>query len=95
MKSDGHACRKCRSSHLHRSHRRGILDRVLSWFGAEIRRCSDCRRRYAWFKRFALPLPTAEPPSGRWREAAVLGSGFLACLAIIWWMITRFGDLSG
>ena len=42
-------CIKCGSSRVYRSRRRGPVDHVLSWLGAKICRCHDCRLRQAWF----------------------------------------------
>jgi hypothetical protein len=88
-------CPKCGSGRIHRSHRKGLLDYVLSWCGADICRCHDCQIRRAWIQSSAFPLASADSPEERWTTVAVLASTFLACLALVWWAITRFGALSG
>jgi len=88
-------CPKCGSTRIHRSHRKGVLDNLLSCFGAEVCRCHDCRIRHAWFRSSSLPLVSADSDQGRWASLAVLASSFLACLELVWWAITRFGELSG
>src|SRR5258708_24414106 len=42
-------CPKCGSVRVHRSRRRGPLERVLASLGAAICRCHDCCGRQAWF----------------------------------------------
>lgn len=82
-------CPKCASSRIHRSRRRGLFERVLSYVGAEILRCHDCRSRRCWLGSANFRLPESETP-GRGAGLVVLASGFAICLAIVWWMVTRF-----
>jgi predicted RNA-binding Zn-ribbon protein involved in translation (DUF1610 family) len=86
-------CPQCGSDRIHRSHRRGAIERTLSLLGAEIRRCHPCRGRYAWFGSRAIRL--VDPSAGRMRASLALGAGFLVCLVLVWWMILRFTELSG
>ena len=86
-------CPQCGSDRIHRSHRRGAIERILILLGAEIRRCHPCRGRYAWFGSRSLPL--ADLSAGRVRSSLALSGGFLVCLLLVWWMIVRFTALSG
>src|SRR3954466_13931052 len=88
-------CPECGSARIRLSHRKGLLDRLLTFFGAEICRCHDCRVRRAWIYSAPLPLVSADSAEDRWTAIAVVASSFLACLALVWWAITRFGELSG
>ncbi len=88
-------CPHCQSSRVHRSHRRSGLDRMLFALGGEIRRCHDCRCRYACFSRFSVPLGSPRAIRQRWTHIAVMTSGFAVCLLVLLWMIRRFTDLSG
>ena len=81
-------CPKCASERIHRSRRRGLLEHLLSLAGGEIRRCHDCRARRCWFGSARLTLPESDTP-GRGAGIVVLCSGFIFCLALVWWMITR------
>lgn len=63
MKDAVNPCPHCRSLKVYRSHRRSAIDRVLYALGAEIRRCSECRFRHAWFTSFSIPLPAGKPAS--------------------------------
>lgn len=89
------SCPRCRSSRVHRSHRRSLADRIWYALGAEIRRCHQCRLRHACFLTFSVPI--IEPSASAHRRTArmVLSSGFLVALLFVWWMIRRFTELSG
>ena len=89
------SCPRCHSERVHRSHRRGILDRFLYALGSEIRRCSDCGCRHASFVTFAVPLGEPQVIAGVWTGIFVVGSGFLVCLLFAWWIIRRFTQLPG
>jgi predicted RNA-binding Zn-ribbon protein involved in translation (DUF1610 family) len=88
-------CPQCGSARIHRSHRKGLLDHILSWCGAEICRCHDCRVRRVWIWSHPFRLASADTREDRWTAIAVLASGFLACMVLVWWAITRFGELAG
>lgn len=83
-------CPKCGSNRLHRSRRRGLIDGALSRLGGEIRRCHDCGSRRCWFGVDALPLARAGVPEGVRAGGFALCTGVLACLALVWWTVTRF-----
>jgi hypothetical protein len=88
-------CPKCGSPRVHRSHRRSGLERALCAIGAEVRRCHDCRARQAWLRSRAIRLPAEAASPGQLTNTALLGSSFIACLLLIWWMISRFTELTG
>jgi hypothetical protein len=76
------------------------LERLLTSFGAQVRRCHSCRSRRAWFESSswgstAIRLADKGSQQGRWPGAMVLGAGFLVCLAFLWWIITRFTEFAG
>ena len=87
-------CPKCGAWGVHRSHRHGPLERVLHWFGADVRRCPDCRARGAWYGALVFPLPR-EGVVANWSGIAVMGSGFLVCIVLVWWVVERLSDLAG
>jgi hypothetical protein len=72
-----------------------MLDRFLYALGAEIRRCHDCRLRYAAFVTFSVPLGEPQTFTGAWTGVLVMGSGFVVCVLFVWWIIRRFTELSG
>jgi hypothetical protein len=88
-------CPHCHSDHVRRSHRQTAIDHVLYALGAEIRRCHNCRRRHATFATLAIPLDEPQTLAGIWASFFVMGSGVLACLIFMCWMILQYTDLSG
>jgi hypothetical protein len=89
------SCPGCRSDRVHRTHRRAALEYLLYAFGAELRRCGACRLRHASFATFSVPLSEPQAKGGLWTGIFVMGSGFVACLLFVWWVIRRFTELSG
>jgi hypothetical protein len=67
-----------------------VIDGLLSRAGGEIRRCHDCRARRCWFGTAAVPLAKDGAPEGTWAGSFVLCTGFVVCLVLVWWTITRF-----
>ena len=88
-------CPKCGSIRVHRSRRRGPIERLLSALGGDICRCHDCRARQAWFGVSPFPIGNTDPAASPWTSIAVFLSGFTVCLVLLWWMVTRFTELSG
>ncbi len=86
-------CPHCGSDRLHQSHRRGGIERVLTVLGGKIRRCHSCRARHSWFGLTAIRLGDSATDRGV-SGTLILGGGFVACIALVWFMITRFGALS-
>jgi hypothetical protein len=91
----GKLCPNCRSSRVHRSHRRKGFDRMLCAIGGQIQRCHDCRARQAWFGSAGFLLPTTGVTGGRLTSLVLLGSTSLVFFLFIWWMISRFTELAG
>jgi hypothetical protein len=88
-------CPTCGSNRVHRSRRRSIYDHFLARLGAHLRRCHDCRTRRAWFGILPLPLWDANSVGAKLTGLSLIGSGLLACLLLVWWMIQRIKIGSG
>jgi hypothetical protein len=58
--------------------------------GAELKRCHDCRRRYAYFKIFTVPLGVRGNNDGL-SGLLLLSSGFTICLLLVLWVVRRLG----
>ncbi len=82
-------CPHCKSNRIHRSHRRGAIDQLLSRVGAQIRRCHDCRHRYAFFGMMSLPLGIRDSNHDQASNALLYGAIFSVCLLVVWWMVRR------
>jgi len=74
---------------VYRSHRRGAVDQLCRRLGAELRRCHDCRRRYAYFRLLTLPLGIRENQAGR--SPLLVSCGFTICLLVVLWIVRRLG----
>lgn len=83
-------CPHCKSGRVHRSHRQGPLDRLLSSLGAQLRRCHDCRHRYANFKLFHVPLGVREKERGLY-GLLLVSSAFTIGLLLVLWVVRRLG----
>ena len=83
-------CPKCGSIRVHRSRKRGLLDRGLIGLGGEVCRCHDCRSRHAWFGISPVPIGNRDPDGPAWSGFA-LGSG-AAGLILICWLVKLFAD---
>ena len=88
-------CPKCGSVRVHRSRRRGVFEALLDSLGAEIQRCHDCRARRAWFGVTPLRLSGTSGESSSLTSLLLFAAGSLACVVLVWWMISRYTDLSG
>jgi hypothetical protein len=73
---------------VHRSHRTGGLDQLLFRLGADLKRCHDCRRRYAHFKIFTVPLGVRGNQDGL-SGMLLASSGFTICLLLVLWIVRR------
>ena len=88
-------CPKCGSLRVHRSRRRGILEGILFSMGAAVCRCHDCRTRRAWLGPVTLPLAKGITDGPELSGLAMFAAAFVACIVLLWWMITNFTGLSG
>ena len=83
-------CPHCKSGRVHRSHRQGPVDQLLSRLGAELRRCHDCRHRYATFPLFSVPLGMRENEHGLY-SLLLVSSAFTIGLLVVLWVVRRLG----
>ena len=83
-------CPHCKSGRVHRSHRQGPLDQLLSRLGAELRRCHDCGHRYATFALFSIPLGMRENQTGLY-NLLLVSSAFTIGLLLVLWVVRRLG----
>jgi hypothetical protein len=64
------------------------VDRLCSLLGAELKRCQDCRQRYAYFKLLTVPLGIRAKQAGV--SSPVWASvGFAVCLLAVLWIVRR------
>lgn len=88
-------CPKCGSVRVHRSRRRGPLERVLASLGAAICRCHDCCGRQAWFGVSPIPIGNKDPRANPVAALAALLMGVGISAALLWWMFTHLLPFTG
>jgi predicted Zn-ribbon and HTH transcriptional regulator len=102
-------CPRCKADHAHRSHRKGVVERLGSWIGYYPYRCRECGYRFLQF-RYAIPPESPGKHSEtereirttrvriRWkrkkRALLLYGFGALIFLSFLYY-ITRPGNFSG
>ena len=86
-------CPRCGSVRLYPSHRRGAGEKMLAAMGAAIRRCHSCRARTCWFGLTAIRLGD-NAKEGSLSSGVAVVAGCVVCIALVWWMITRFTQLN-
>jgi hypothetical protein len=101
-------CPKCKTDHAHRSHRKGVKERLASLLAYHPYRCRECGLRFLQF-RYAVPRGAGEPTSTereirstrtsiKWkakkRELWLYGAGLLLFLLFLRWVVT-LGSGSG
>jgi hypothetical protein len=98
-------CPKCKSDRAHRSHRRGILERLVAVVAVYAYRCHACEYRFLRFRYAPGALPELASSTEReirstrssikWRrkrrEVLIYGTGFALFLAFLYY-ITRQRD---
>jgi len=68
---------------------------MLSRVGAELRRCHDCRHRYAFFGALSMPLGARDNGQDGLSGLLFVGLVFSICLVFVWWMVRRLTVLAG
>jgi hypothetical protein len=87
-------CPHCASAHVHRSHRRGPFEHLLSALGADVRRCHDCRRRWASWERRSMRLGERDR-SPQWQGWLAISCAAVLLIAMVLILLNRFGELRG
>jgi hypothetical protein len=86
-------CPRCNSNRLYPSHRRAPGERLLAAIGGELRRCHSCRARLCWFGFTSIRLGE-NAKEGSLSSGVAIVLGCAACIALLWWMITRLTQLN-
>ncbi len=88
-------CPKCGSVRVHRSRRRGPIERLFSYLGGQICRCHDCCARQAWFGFSPFPIGNTDPRANPWAGIALFVSACAVCMVLMYWMVFRYTGISG
>lgn len=86
-------CPKCGSAKVYRSHRRGIAEKSLTWFGAHMRRCRECRVRFVSIGESAILWKDMDRITKRLASAALVTGGLAGSIWSVWWIINHLADL--
>ena len=79
-------CPRCGSPRVYRSHRRGLLERLLSLVGLKIRRCHACNLRFTRFGGSTLVIEDCERALRRLALVGLMAVGAVAVLAVMMWL---------
>jgi hypothetical protein len=74
---------------VYRSHRRGLLERLLSLVGLKIRRCHACNVRFTRFGGSTLFIEDGERALRRLALVGLMGAGVVAVVVMIMWLIAK------
>jgi nitrate reductase NapE component len=87
------SCPACGALVNHRSHRRGLLERLIIYTGGRIRRCEACSARFVRFGSSAALMEDVRQMNQRavalFLKLIVLTVGILGGLAFLVWVWTR------
>ncbi len=84
---EGSPCPNCGALSVHRSHRRGITERLLAVVGARIRRCHSCNARFARLFNSAVYIDDARRALLRLAVFLLMVAGAaLVILVMLWFM---------
>lgn len=79
------ACPKCSSQRVHRSRRRGALERLLGLIGAKVNRCHACNFRFLRLGGSTLLLDDVKRAANRILLAVATVMALATVLAIVLW----------
>ena len=86
----GGICPNCGTPGVHRSHRKGLTERLLSLAGARARRCHACHACNGWFARLFSSTVHTDDARRALRRAAILllmlAGAALVLLDMLWLM---------
>lgn len=86
---EGGICPSCGSPRAHRSHRKGLAERLLSIAGAKMRRCHACNIRYATLWHSTIYIDDARRALRRAAFVLLMIVGTLIVLATMMWLMNK------
>jgi hypothetical protein len=79
-------CPKCNSERVRRSHRKGALERILSFFGLGPRRCHDCNVRFLTIGKSMLYRSDVDVLLRNVIVVVMAGIALLAIVMVVLWL---------
>jgi hypothetical protein len=92
--ASGRLCPKCGSSQVHRSHRRGAIERLLHLAGRRIRRCHACSARIVYFGNSAILVHDVARVARKTGLLCLMVAAMLAVAGAAMWLIGQQAALS-
>src|SRR5690349_1896141 len=79
-------CPKCHSERVHRSHRRGALERLLAMAGVQTRRCHECNIRMVTLGQSILARRDVDRIVRKLSLAIVAAVALIAVVCFVLWL---------
>jgi hypothetical protein len=89
QQSHGSVCPRCGTARVHRSHRRGVIERVLASTGATIRRCHACNVRFARLAKSTIYVEDGQRVLRRIGLIALMLVGSILVLGFLSWIMKK------
>ncbi len=85
----GSICPKCGTSGVHRSHRKGLTERLLSLAGARVRRCHACNIRFVRLFSSTVYIDDARRALRRAAILFLMLAGAALVLLVMLWLMNK------
>ena len=86
---EGTSCPSCGALSVHRSHRKGITERLLALVGAKIRRCHACNARFARLFNSAVYIDDARRALVRAAILLLMLAGTTVVVLVMLWFMRK------
>lgn len=87
------SCPACGALASHRSHRRGFMDRMITYIGGQIRRCDSCATRFVRFGNSTMLIADVRKANQRtlalFLKSIIFAVGILGGIVFLVWVWTR------
>jgi hypothetical protein len=85
----GSICPGCGTPKVHRSHRKGLVERLLAFVGAHVRRCHACNLRFARLFSSTVYIDDARRALRRLALIVLMAAGAALVLIVMLWLMNR------
>jgi len=90
------SCPACGALASHRSHRRSLIERMVTYIGGQIRRCDSCATRFVRFGNSTMLIADVRKANQRvlalFLKTVLFSAGILGGIAFLIWVWTRVPD---
>jgi hypothetical protein len=85
----GSVCPGCGAPKVHRSHRKGLVEQMLSLVGARVRRCHACNLRFARLFSSTVYIDDARRLIRRAAIVLLMAAGAVLVLVVMLWLMNK------